>query len=163
VRLPETAWGSARTRITSTIRKKAGRIRASASTRELGRHVASKAEAQAETEKIRVAIREGRFRRRADPPAACASAPQEIAWEQFARTHLERRGKPATVNESGYLNRLASFVLPGARGARFGGKPLAAITTDDGEAMFAMLRQEGKAASTLNKYRQFLRRLFRWA
>ena len=132
--------------------------------RHLGRRIDSKTEAVAEAEKIRTGIREGTFGVGGAGLTATAAltVPGGITWEQFARTYLERRGTPASANEAGYLTRLAAFVLRGERVERFGDKPLSAITEDDCEAAFSKLRQEGKAASTLNKYRLFVGGMFRW-
>jgi integrase len=132
---------------------------------ELGRHVGSKTEAIAEAEKIRLAIRGGTFRRQADvvPVTTPPATPEAITFEHFARTYLDRRGKPATANDTAHLNRLATFCLPGPDARTLGTKPLGAITEDDCEVFFAQLRQEGRAAATLNKYRLFLSAMFRWA
>lgn len=129
---------------------------------ELGRHVASKTEAEHAAEKIRIAIREGTFRRRAEAatvaPAATADA---IALTDFGQTFLARAGKGATANNRACLSRLTAFALSG--GAKLGDKPLGAITEDDIEAFFAHLRTERRAASTVNKYVQLVKALFRWA
>lgn len=56
---------------------------------------------------------------------------------------------------------MTAFALSG--GGILGDKPLGAITEDDMEAFFARLRDNGRAGSTVNKYVQCCRALFRWA
>lgn len=130
--------------------------------RELGKRVADKTTAQKEAEKIRVAIREGTFRRQAEimatQPAATADA---ITLTAFGQTFLERAGRGATANNRTCLRKLTAFTLLGS--GTLGDKPLGAITEDDIEAFFTHLRQQGRAASTANKYVQLCRALFRWA
>jgi site-specific recombinase XerC len=66
-----------------------------------------------------------------------------------------------TANNRACLNNLTAYRLPD--GDTLGAKPLGAITEDAIEAFFTVLRNDGKAASTINKYVQLCRVLFRWA
>ena len=129
---------------------------------ELNKHVANKTEAEREAETIRSAIREGTFRRRrevvAAPPTPTAS--DAVTLKAFGETFMERAGK-ATGNNRACLNKLTAFELPG--GVTLGDKPLGVVTEDDIELLFAHLRQQGRAASTRNKYVQLVKAMFRWA
>lgn len=131
---------------------------------ELGRHIASKTEAQNEADRIKVAIREGTFRRRSEAPAALTPAPETITLRDFTTRYLERRGKTTTAQDRSYMNQLAAFVPPGEPTAvTLGDRSLSSITTDQYEVLFASLRRRGRAASTTNKYRRALLMMFRWA
>lgn len=90
--------------------------------------------------------------------------PDAVTLKDFGQTYLARRGTPATKNDTACLGRLTAFALPGPNGEYdFGDKPLGAVTEDDVEAFFVCLRRKGRAASTLNKYVQLVKAMFRWA
>src|SRR5688572_687833 len=78
--------------------------------RELDRHIAGKTAAASEAEKIRTAIREGTFRQRDANPAQPIPAREALTLAAFAKTYFERRGKPATANDSSCLGRLLAFI-----------------------------------------------------
>ena len=127
---------------------------------EVGRHIASKTEAEKEATHIRAAILAGTFRRRADVPPT-PSTPESITLRDFATLHFERRSKPATDNDVSYVTRLLDFVPPDEPGAvALGDRLLSCITTDTYESFFLGLRQY--AASTRNKFRRAVLLLLRW-
>jgi integrase len=130
---------------------------------EAGKHIESKTDAEALADKWRSAIREGTFRRRADvpAPAAAPSTPDTITLADFGRTYFERRGKPVSANDRSSLVRLSAFAPEGQR--PLGETPIGAITEDAIELFFAQLRNEGRAASTRNKYVGLVKAMFRWA
>ena len=128
--------------------------------RELGKHVVSKTEATDAAEKIRIAIRAGTFRRRGEvetPPAK----PDTITLKDFGQIYFRRDGKPVTANDRSCLARLVAFTSDGQ--PSLGDTPIGALTEDQIELFFRQLRQEGRAASTRNKYVQLVKAMFRWA
>ena len=133
----------------------------------VGKHVEGKTEAAKVATAIKAAIDAGTFKTRAEAAATAARAngappasADAIKLSALGQTFLERAGKGATANNRACLSRLTAFAL-GA--GTLGDKPLRAITEDDVEAFFAQLRRESRAASTINKYVQLVRALFRWA
>jgi integrase len=128
---------------------------------ELGRHIQGKTEAANEAEKIRTAIREGTFRRRAEVSSTPSTAPLETTtFRKLGEIWLGRRGKARTESDTGYLNRLAAFVPPGQ--TALGDQPVTAVTADVFELFFDELRRQGRANGTRNKYRGFLMAMLRW-
>jgi integrase len=133
----------------------------------VGKHVEGKTEAAKVATGIKASIDAGTFKTRkeaaADSVRQAGSPPTSadaITLAAFGQTFLERAGKGATANNRACLSKLTAF--PMGNGT-LGGKPLGAITEDDVEAFFASLRKEGRAGSTINKYVQLVRALFRWA
>jgi integrase len=133
----------------------------------MGKHIAGKTEAAKLANGIKAAIDAGTFKTRREAAADAARAqeapttPDAVTLKAFGQTYFERRGKPATANDKSCLARLVAFNPEGQR--PLGETPLAAITEDQLELFFAQLRQEGRAASTRNKYVQLVKALFRWA
>ena len=128
--------------------------------RECGRHVETKTEAQAEADRIRLAIREGQY---GDPgrPATL----DELTFVQFADVWEERRGKELVrPKDNRYrLDKIAAFVLPGTRPPMaFGDKSLGAITTDDVEAFRDARKGAGLSPVTVNHDLKLLRKMFNW-
>jgi Phage integrase SAM-like domain len=136
---------------------------------EVGKHVASKTDAEKIAGDIRTAINAGTYIRAADRRIMVAAAPAPTAdammLDAFAEKYVENRskasGKKSWKNDRHMLARLGAFVL--ADGVRLGGKAIGAITEDDLEAFYAGLRTKGRAASTCNQYVQVLRSAFKWA
>jgi integrase len=132
-----------------------------------GKHIESKTEAVKLANAIKAAIDAGTFKTRREAAAEAARAqepptsPDAVTLKAFGQTYFERRGKPATANDASCLTRLVAFTPEGQR--PLGETPLASITEDQLELFFAQLRQEGRAASTRNKYVQLVKALFRWA
>jgi integrase/recombinase XerD len=129
-----------------------------------GKHIASKTEAAKIANSIKAAIGAGTFKTRreaaVDAAQQPASTPDVVTLKAFGQTFLERAGQD-TANNRACLSRLTAFALSG--GGTLGDKLLGAITEDDVEAFVAHLRREGRAASTVNKYVQLVKALFRWA
>lgn len=144
--------------------------------RELGRRIKSREEAEREAEKIRVAIREGTFRRaherredaiatQARQAEAATVSPGAVPLKQFADTYVARVSKVRERNKSwkddrSRLARLAAFQRED--GTTLGDVAIAAITEDDLEAFFAHLRT-ARAAATRNNYVTLIKKAFRWA
>ena len=132
--------------------------------RQLGRRVAGRIQADAESERLRTEIRAGRLRQ----PAAPAQDPSGITLETFADRFLERfQPRKARDRARWESEARIRFAVVNAHmfddGQRFGAKPLSAITEDDLEAFLQALKARGRAASTRNHYVQHFRDVFRWA
>jgi integrase len=130
---------------------------------EAGEHIAAKTKAEALADGWRTAIRAGTFRRRAEDVSKnlYTPNPDALTLAQFTDRYFERRGTPATKNDASCRARFEAFTPEGM--APIGVTPIAAITEDVIELFFAGLRADGLAASTRNKYIQFVKALFRWA
>jgi integrase len=124
--------------------------------------LAMKGDAEALADGWRTAIREGMFRRRSETGSQQdpVSTTDVETLARFGEKYFERRGKPATKNDTACFGRLKAFQI---NGTPFGDKALSVITEDDVEVFLAALRAEGLAASTRNKYIQLVKALFRWA
>ena len=131
---------------------------------ELGRRLKNKEEAQAEAENIRVAIRAGTFVRSSErqQTAATATTPGSVTLATFGETYAERLGKPVSANHQACFKQFCAFIAPGTA-ITYGARALSAFTEDDIEAFFRTIRGKGFAESTINKYVQMVKALFRWA
>jgi integrase len=130
---------------------------------EADEHIEFKTKAEELAEGWRIAIRAGTFRRRAEAvPAATASTSDVITVEKFGALYAERLGKPVSANHHACVRRFCAFVAPGAT-MPYGAVPVTAMTEDAIEVFFASLRTSGAAESTINKYIQMTKALFRWA
>ena len=128
--------------------------------RECGRHIESKTEAQGEVERIRLAIREGKYGGQ-NPRVAL----DELTFDQFAAVWEERRGKDLVrPKDNRYrLDKISAFVLSGTRPpSTLGDKPLGAITTDDIEAFRDARKAAGLSPVTVNHDLKLLRKMFNW-
>ena len=128
--------------------------------RECGRHIESKTEAQQEAERLRLAIREGRY----GDPGRPASLDQ-LTFAQFAKVWEERKGKELVrPRDNRYrLDKIEAFILPGTRPPfTFGDKPLGAITTDDIEAFRDARKAAGLSPVTVNHDLKLLRKMLNW-
>ncbi len=132
--------------------------------RELARHVKTRDEANAEADNLRVAIRDGAFRRPVEP-APAVTTPDATTLAAYAKTYLSRAvqasGKTSWKDDACVLGQLAAFRLED--GTTLGEKALGAITEDDLEAVLVSLRERGRSVSTRNKYVQVIKAAFRWA
>jgi hypothetical protein len=128
----------------------------------VGRPLKGKTEAEAVAEKIRIAIREGTFEHPKDRPATTPhlATTEVLTFEAFAGRYVDRCGRPVSANMRQCIRSLAAMT---SEGVRFGDRPLAAITEDEIEALFARLRADGYSASYRNKFVQTIKALFRWA
>jgi integrase len=131
----------------------------------VGEHVEGKTEAAKIARDVQTAIDAGTFKTRREAAAERATGtppvnPAAVTLAAFGQTFLERAGKGATANNRACLSKLKAFPMGGGT---LGDKPLGAITEDDVEAFIASLRKEGRAGSTINKYVQLVRALFKWA
>lgn len=128
----------------------------------LGRHVDSKTKAEEEAEKIRIAIREGKFGR---------PAPRDdMTLRQLADTYLERyvRVERASREQAFVwaLNTICRTVVPSPGGgeAPLGSWRLTDIVTDTVERFREIRRAEGAAGpGGVNRNLGSLRALFNWA
>jgi integrase len=122
--------------------------------------VKSRDEAKNEADRLRTAIRNGHF-----PPVAkpTAATPSDVTFETFSEKFRERaRATDPNVGDSTRAQDAAIHIslckmLIG--GERFGARLIGAITEDDWEAAFGQLTL---AASSWNKYRNYLRMLQAW-
>jgi integrase len=134
---------------------------------ELGRHLASKTEAQHAAATIRASILAGTFTRRAEksvpePVTADANTLRSVVALFLERaTPKKARDRAAWEREARCrLGKVTAFVFQDGR--VFGEKPIGAVTEDDLEVFIAALRR-GRSASTRNHCVQVLGSLFRWA
>ena len=129
----------------------------------LGRRVATKTEADTEVERIRVAIRAGRFAREPPLPVSDGPAADGTRFREFAHRWLERERQgriPTARDDAGRIKGLAAIeLLPGRR---LGDKAVAAVCEDDLETAVQRLRARGYAASTVNHYIQTIKAMERW-
>ena len=128
--------------------------------RECGRHIETKTEAEAQADRLRLAIREGRH---GDPGGPTSL--DELTFGQFANVWEERRGKELVrPKDNRYrLDKIAAFVLLGTRPPiAFGDKSLGAITTDDVEAFRDARKAAGLSPVTVNHDLKLLRKMFNW-
>jgi integrase len=134
--------------------------------REVGHPVTSKTEAEKESDRLRTAIREGRFRQqpREAPPPEGAPVPSEVTFRQFAEDWKAKRGAELVrPKDNDYrLEKINAFVVPGAEAGAFGDKPLSSITTDDIDAFRAARKAEGLSAVTVNHDLKLLRKMLNW-
>lgn len=107
--------------------------------REVGRSVTNKTEAQAEADRIRANIREGRFRTIAPSP----SATLEQLGELYFAKHLTKNGEPLPKYERHRWNLMMRTSIPRANGIvqRLGSIGASAITRHDVEAFQEFHRQ----------------------
>ncbi len=130
---------------------------------EAGKHIADKGTAEALADSWRSAIRAGTFRRQEQQDTSRGILPTDaVTLETFGVTYAERLGKPVSANHQACFKQFAAFVAPNTT-ATYGSLALAAFTEDDIETFFASLRARGFAQSTINKYVQMTKALFRWA
>jgi integrase len=120
--------------------------------------IRTKDDARTEAERLRIAIREGRF------PPASAAAPTtaaDLTFETFAEKW--RTGPRATMpdtlraNDEAICRRFGSLVIDGGRLAEWA---IGLITEDAIEGAFGQLGS--LAGSTWNKYRDAIRMMQRW-
>jgi hypothetical protein len=119
--------------------------------KEVGRRIEGKGEAEAESERLRTAIREGRFRELRTPVVgASPDAPMTLA--AFAEIWKERKGKQLVrPRDNEYrLRKVLDFALPGQEGMTLGAKALTLITTDDIEAFRDWRPGSGLSPVTVN-------------
>ena len=133
--------------------------------REVGHPITSKTEAEKEADRLRTAIREGRFRQRADAPhTEIAQAQSELTFRRFAEDWKKLRGVElvnAKDNEH-RIKKVNSFALPGTPPLVFGDKRLSSITTEDIEAFRAARKADGLSSVTVNHDLKLLRKMFNW-
>ena len=132
--------------------------------REVGRRMKDKSDARAEADRLRIAIREGRFRARVEIVPVPATADAKT-FADFSETYLTRgvqaSGKANWQDYRSVLARLAAFHFED--GSTLGEKALGAITEDDLEAVLADLRTRGRAVATRNRYVIVLKSALKWA
>ena len=128
--------------------------------RECGQHISTKTEAEQEVDRLRNAIRDGRFRAAVQP-----TENEPLTFRQFADIWQRRRGQEfVRPKENHYrLDKICAFELPGTcPPVRFGDKLLEAITTDDVEAFRDARKAKGLSAVTINHDLKLLRKMFNW-
>lgn len=128
----------------------------------VGRTLKGKTDARTEAENLRGEIRAGRFRHGQE---AAPGGSQPLTFSDIGPIFLERYSK-AREKRSWHQDELlhariaAAELVVGDRRSRIGDKPLVSITADDVESFLQDVRARGRAASTYNHYRQYLRALF---
>ena len=120
----------------------------------------TKADARAESEKIRTAIRAGAFR---------TTCPQrnsgEITFRQFAQLWQRREGgQLASAKIDAYrLGLINKFPLQGTEPPQLlGDKPVTRVALGDVEALRESRRAQGRSAVTVNHDLKLLRKMFNW-
>ncbi len=131
---------------------------------ELGRHVASKTEAEQIATDIRSAINAGTFRQNVTAMAAPATVVAPVmTLDIFAPIYIERAAKAS--GKASWKDDVSLLVIlrnhRGADGRRLGDCALSAITEDELEVFHSALRRAGRAVSTCNHYVQLIKKLFR--
>jgi integrase len=135
----------------------------------LERHVGknmTRAEAEAEAERLRTAIRAGEFQ--AAQTRAHQAKPQSQALMTFRRFSDEwraRRGYQLVRrgDNDSRLKLICAFVLPGTDPPMtFGEMPVADITTGDIDAYRHHRRERKRSAVTINHDLKLLRKMFAW-
>jgi hypothetical protein len=112
--------------------------------RYLGKHIATKADAEALATALRAQILDGTFRHPDDAkePVAPATAPEVVTLDRFASAYVERcsqaSGKVTWKNDQYMFAQLRAWTAPDGR--RFGDWPIDAITED----ARALPRQPGR-------------------
>lgn len=119
-------------------------------------------QARTEADKLRAAIREGQF-----PPApkvAAPTTPSDLTFETLSEKFRERSratdpnvGDSTRAQDAAIHTALCKMLVSGER---FGARLIGALTEDDFEAAFSQLTD--LAASTWNKYRNYVRMLQTW-
>jgi len=144
--------------------------------RHLGRKLTSRTEAEAEAEKIRVAIRAGTFRSGdefSEPTAHTVQQPPgtlESVCSEFLTRHARsavpgrrRTGPNGTKaswgDDAAMLRVLCRFEL---RGQRLGDLPVTVVCEDHVDGFLQHLAAVGRAASTRNHYLRLIKLLDRW-
>ena len=123
--------------------------------REVGRAITSKREAQAEADRIRADIREGRFRALAGP-----SATLEQLGELYFAKHLSKNGEPLPKYERHRWNLMMRTSVPRANGIRqrLSAIEASAVTKHDVEAFQEFHRQVHREPFVDARGRQRVRR-----
>jgi integrase len=131
--------------------------------REVGHPITSKTDAEKEADRIRTAIREGRFRQQHVVELVARSA-DTLTFRQFAEIWKAKRGgELVRPKDNDYrIEKVKAFVLSGPQPTAFGDKPLSSITTDDIEAFRESRKAEGLSAVTVNHDLKLLRKMFNW-
>ena len=86
--------------------------------------------------------------------------PAVLTLAGLQRVYIERVGVPVSTNTRACFRVWAATT---SEGVPFGERPVKTITQDELEVYFAQLREQGRAASTRNKFVQTVKMLFRWA
>ena len=134
--------------------------------RHAGRHLTSKAEALAEADVIRTAVRAGNF-------GQSAPVPQTLTLDQLGRLYFDRYMKvyrKASVKEEHYrMNRLCRTVVPGPNGAPrpFGSWSATSVTAGDLDAYRDIVLSASRGIRggivSVNRCLGLLRAMFNWA
>jgi integrase len=133
--------------------------------REVGHTITNKTDAETEAERLRTAIREGRFRRElVETEHVLDSFQGEITFRQFSSDWKAKRGAElVNRRDNDYrLAKITAFILPEPPPTIFGDKPLSAITAEDIEAFRTARKAEGVSAVTVNHDLKLLRKMFNW-
>jgi Phage integrase SAM-like domain len=134
--------------------------------REVGHPITNKTDAETEAERLRTAIREGRFRPESvEAEQAPNSTQGEITFRQFSSDWKAKRGAElVNRRDNEYrLEKITAFMLPGPPPTALGDKPLSALTAEDIEAFRTARKAEGLSAVTVNHDLKLLRKMFNWA
>lgn len=126
----------------------------------------TRGEAETLADRITKEIQTGTYQEKPTPPRgpmsnggdSAVGLTFDAAWPKFTGSVLGEID--SLKDEEGRYRKLAAVVLPEA--GRFGALPLAIVTDDHIEAVYAAATK-GKADHTRRKYRRNLKRLFKWA
>jgi integrase len=138
--------------------------------REVGRRIDSKTEAENEATRIRTAILDGTFLKRADrmrtaePGYTKTSVSAVLTLDSFADKYVDRvrgSGKASWKDDKALLQNIRNYVA--SDGRRLGEWPVTTVTEDELENFHSHLVVAGRAASTRNHHVQVLKAAFRWA
>ena len=142
--------------------------------REAGRPITGKSDAQAEAERIRNAIRDGRFRPYNDNSGTtCASLSFARFADIYVKEHVTKFCKTSALrNVPSMRRRVEPVLVPSDTGhpMPFSEKAVASITTHDLEILDAALmavsphrRNSTGGRTSRNRIMQFLKAMFNWA
>ncbi|HXG56343.1 MAG TPA: tyrosine-type recombinase/integrase [Vicinamibacterales bacterium] len=130
--------------------------------REVGHPITNKTDADKEADRIRTAIREGRFRQTAVGGSA-APTNVELTFREFAEEWKAKRGvKLVRPRDNEYrIKKLNAFIVPGPTPVVLGDKRLSDISATDIEA-FRDARRATLSPVTVNHDLKLLRKMFNW-
>lgn len=134
--------------------------------RHLGRRITSKSEGEAEAEKLRIAIREGRVAMVAAPQIVASTTAVALRFrdvaEEWRRLHGQHLAS-AKIDEY-RLAKIYAFCTPGSdTPTPMGAKAAEAVTLLDIEAFRDTRKTSGLSAVAVNHDLRLLRKIFNWS
>ncbi len=136
--------------------------------REVGHALTTKADAETEAERIRLAVRDGVFRQRTEPvaPAPAAATADALTFTAYAAVFVksysvQAKQKTSWKDDQVRAGKVAAFIMP-ETGQRIGDMAIGAITEDHIAAFLSALTARAASASTRNHYLQLFKSMSRW-